>query len=96
MAEKFYRLGCDIGGTFTDFHCLNELTGEAFVHKAPSTPDNPARAIVTGVEAVGWIGIGAPAKTPPAIVAMLAFVSSALLMKPRASSKFLASSGVTT
>lgn len=45
-------IGVDVGGTFTDFHCLNELTGEAFVHKAPSTPDNPARAIVTGVEAV--------------------------------------------
>ena len=33
-------IGVDVGGTFTDFHCLNELTGEAFVHKAPSTPDN--------------------------------------------------------
>jgi N-methylhydantoinase A len=45
-------IGVDVGGTFTDFHCLNELTGEAFVHKAPSTPDNPARAIVEGVRAV--------------------------------------------
>ena len=45
-------IGVDVGGTFTDFHCLNELSGDAFVHKAPSTPDNPARAIVDGVRAV--------------------------------------------
>jgi N-methylhydantoinase A len=45
-------IGVDVGGTFTDFHCLNETTGEAFVHKAPSTPDNPAHAIVEGVRAV--------------------------------------------
>ena len=45
-------IGVDVGGTFTDFHCLNETTGEVFVHKAPSTPDNPARAIVEGVRAV--------------------------------------------
>ncbi len=51
-------IGVDVGGTFTDFHCLNELTGEAFVHKAPSTPDNPARAIVDGVRTVaGHLGV---------------------------------------
>ncbi|MSP49900.1 MAG: hydantoinase/oxoprolinase family protein [Alphaproteobacteria bacterium] len=52
-------IGVDVGGTFTDFHCLNERTGEAFVHKAPSTPDNPARAIVEGVRTVAdRLGIG--------------------------------------
>jgi predicted NBD/HSP70 family sugar kinase len=28
MSNKFYRLGCDIGGTFTDFVLLNDQTGE--------------------------------------------------------------------
>ena len=28
MEEEFYRLGCDIGGTFTDFVLLNDQTGE--------------------------------------------------------------------
>ena len=28
MPDKCYRLGCDIGGTFTDFVLLNDQTGE--------------------------------------------------------------------
>jgi N-methylhydantoinase A len=44
-----YRLGVDVGGTFTDL-CLLEATGpRQFTHKVPSTPDDPSRAIVTGV-----------------------------------------------
>ena len=27
MSDRFYRLGCDIGGTFTDFVLLNDQTG---------------------------------------------------------------------
>ena len=42
-------VGCDVGGTFTDFYMYEEKSGEFFVHKTPSTPDNPARAIVEGL-----------------------------------------------
>src|SRR6185369_451696 len=42
-------VGCDVGGTFTDFYIYEEASGEFFVHKTPSTPDNPARAIVEGL-----------------------------------------------
>ncbi|MEA2227503.1 MAG: hypothetical protein QOF04_1133 [Solirubrobacteraceae bacterium] len=44
-----YRLGVDVGGTFTDFLLLNETSGEATVFKVPSTPDDPSRALVTGL-----------------------------------------------
>ncbi len=44
-----YRLGVDIGGTFTDFALLDEATGEISVLKVPSTPAEPAAAVVTGV-----------------------------------------------
>ena len=44
-------VGCDVGGTFTDFYIYEQATGEFFVHKTPSTPDNPARAIVEGLKA---------------------------------------------
>ncbi|MBL8697060.1 MAG: hydantoinase/oxoprolinase family protein [Alphaproteobacteria bacterium] len=44
-------VGCDVGGTFTDFFIYEEGSGEFFVHKTPSTPDNPARAIVEGLKA---------------------------------------------
>ena len=37
-----YRLGIDIGGTFTDATLINEGTGEIRVGKVPSTPDDPS------------------------------------------------------
>lgn len=46
-----YRVGVDIGGTFTDFTIVDE-TGEVAQWKEDSTPDDPARAIQTGLRAV--------------------------------------------
>jgi len=43
------RIGVDIGGTFTDF-IVAEETGALRVHKTPSTPAAPERAIMTGLE----------------------------------------------
>ena len=34
-----YKLGFDIGGTFTDFILLNEISGEIHTHKILTTPD---------------------------------------------------------
>ncbi|MBM3609232.1 MAG: hydantoinase/oxoprolinase family protein, partial [Alphaproteobacteria bacterium] len=45
-----YRVTVDTGGTFSDFVYVNESTGEISVAKFPSTPDDPSRAILTGVE----------------------------------------------
>ncbi len=42
-------VGCDVGGTFTDF-CAREMSsGRTVIHKRPSTPDDPSRAILTGL-----------------------------------------------
>ena len=37
-----FRLGVDIGGTFTDGALVDEATGELSIVKVPTTPDNPA------------------------------------------------------
>ena len=42
------RVGIDTGGTFTDLVLLDE-TGRATRLKVPSTPDDPARALVDGL-----------------------------------------------
>ena len=39
----------DVGGTFTDFYLHNTTTGSFYIGKTPSTPHNPAEAIVTGL-----------------------------------------------
>lgn len=47
-----YRVAVDVGGTFTDVFIFNEQTGEISVTKVPSTPSNPARGILNGLEDV--------------------------------------------
>ena len=42
------RIGIDVGGTFTDIVLFDEASGQLAVHKVPSTPDDPSRAIVDG------------------------------------------------
>ena len=49
MVDKFYRLGCDIGGTFTDFVLLNDQTGEIKIHKCLTTPKDPSDAVEHGI-----------------------------------------------
>lgn len=41
-----YRLGVDIGGTFTDAILINEQTGEIRVGKVPSTPKDPSQGFM--------------------------------------------------
>ena len=40
-------IGVDTGGTFTDFVLMDE--GRIVVHKEPSTPENAAKAVLTGL-----------------------------------------------
>src|SRR5216684_2402031 len=54
-----YRVTVDTGGTFSDFVYLNEDTGEIAIAKLPSTPDDPSRAIMAGIEAL--LAKGVPA-----------------------------------
>ncbi|MEQ8248738.1 MAG: hydantoinase/oxoprolinase family protein [Alphaproteobacteria bacterium] len=44
-----YRVGIDIGGTFTDFALLSESDGRLFIHKQLTTPDDPAQSVLSGV-----------------------------------------------
>jgi len=44
-----YRLGCDIGGTFTDFVLVNDETGEFQINKCLTTPGDPSDAVEQGI-----------------------------------------------
>ena len=50
MSERIYRLGCDIGGTFTDFVLLNDRTGEISINKCLTTPGDPSDAVEQGIK----------------------------------------------
>ncbi|MFH2007082.1 MAG: hydantoinase/oxoprolinase family protein [bacterium] len=49
MSKGCYRLGCDIGGTFTDFVLLNDETGELRINKCLTTPRDPSDAVEQGI-----------------------------------------------
>ncbi|HVT50274.1 MAG TPA: hydantoinase/oxoprolinase family protein [Dongiaceae bacterium] len=45
-----FRLGVDIGGTFTDLALFDEQTGSMSIHKLLTTPKEPARAVLQGTK----------------------------------------------
>lgn len=45
-------IGVDVGGTFTDFYAFDVERGQECVFKTPSTPDDPAAAILAGLDAL--------------------------------------------
>lgn len=44
-----YRIGVDIGGTFTDFALFNDENGKVLTHKQLTTPKDPALSVIEGV-----------------------------------------------
>jgi N-methylhydantoinase A len=50
--DRRYRLGCDIGGTFTDFVLLDDETGEIRTSKCLTTPKDPSDAVEQGIKAL--------------------------------------------
>lgn len=47
-----YSLGCDIGGTFTDFALFNHETGELDVEKCLTTPQDPSEGVFIGTSKI--------------------------------------------
>jgi len=43
-----YRLGVDVGGTFTDLLVIDETSGRTWRDKVPSTPHDPSEAVISG------------------------------------------------
>jgi N-methylhydantoinase A len=57
-----YRLGVDVGGTFTDLFLVNEDSGQVFTAKVPSTPADQSIGVLNGIDRVcRKAGIEAPA-----------------------------------
>ncbi|NUT45160.1 MAG: hydantoinase/oxoprolinase family protein, partial [Thermoactinospora sp.] len=47
-----YRLGVDVGGTFTDILLIDQDTGRSFRAKTPSTPHDQSVGVLSGIEQV--------------------------------------------
>ena len=47
-----FRLGCDIGGTFTDFVLFDTHNGELHLEKCLTTPQDPSEGVLNGIAAL--------------------------------------------
>ena len=45
-----YRLGVDVGGTFTDVLLIDEASGAFHTAKVPSTPSDSSIGVLNGIE----------------------------------------------
>jgi len=47
-----YRLGVDVGGTFTDLLLIDERSGHPYTAKVPSTPQDSSIGVLNGIEKI--------------------------------------------
>ena len=47
-----YRLGVDVGGTFTDFVLFDEDTKRLVITKVPSTPRDQSEGVIDGIKKI--------------------------------------------
>jgi N-methylhydantoinase A len=52
VPARRWRIGVDVGGTFTDLAVLDTRSGELSVHKVPTTPDDPSAGVLDGLRYV--------------------------------------------
>src|SRR6478735_8744256 len=58
-----WMIGVDVGGTFTDFFAFDDTDDRIVLHKVPSTPANPAQAVIAGLRELTQNGVDLAAIT---------------------------------
>ena len=76
--EGRWRIGVDIGGTFTDFVLLDTLTGRLFNEKLLTTPHDPSVALLEGVRRL-LVAHGADARDVQSVIHGTTLVANALI-----------------
>jgi N-methylhydantoinase A/oxoprolinase/acetone carboxylase beta subunit len=87
-----YRLGVDVGGTFTDVVCHDPSTGHQLTAKILSTPDDPAKAVLEGVRELMEAGAVSSAELGD-VVHGTTLVSNALIQRTGAVTGLLTTAG---
>ena len=88
------QIGVDTGGTFTDVVMLDDHGRIAATHKLLSTPDDPARAVLEGIDAL-LLKIGAPSRrdAPPTVALGSTVATNALLEGKTGATAFVTTAG---
>ena len=91
-SPRAYRVGLDIGGTFTDLVLLDEVTGELRLHKILTTPEDPARAALAGLEEI-CAAVGTGIADVTVLVHGTTLVTNAIIERRGARTALLATRG---
>ncbi len=87
-----YRLGVDIGGTFTDFVLCHAPSGRVWLDKRLTTADEPARAVGEGLaELLGRAGVAGEALE--IVIHGTTLITNALIERKGARTALLATDG---
>jgi N-methylhydantoinase A len=92
MAAARYRLGVDVGGTFTDFVLLEETTGALYREKCLTTPHDPVAGIMEGIARLHAAGIAGPGEIR-AVAHATTLVTNTLIERKGARTGLLATEG---
>ncbi len=92
MAMESTRIGIDIGGTFTDFLLFDGETGRFSIAKTLTTPDEPARAVSTGIAQLSE-QTGIPVANVDQIVHGTTLVTNALIERKGAVTALITTKG---
>jgi N-methylhydantoinase A len=87
-----WRIGVDIGGTFTDFAMVDTTSGRVWVHKQLTTPSDPAKAVLEGIPSL-LAKAGAAIEGVDAIVHGTTLVTNAVIERKGARIGMLVTTG---
>lgn len=89
-----FRIGIDIGGTFTDFALLEAGSGRLVIHKQLTTPEDPSEAVLSGVPAL-LAKAGVDIDAVEAVVHGTTLITNALIERKGAVTAMLCTAGFT-
>jgi N-methylhydantoinase A/oxoprolinase/acetone carboxylase beta subunit len=91
-AGATYRLGIDIGGTFTDFVLYDLGGGGVATYKTLTTPDEPARAVIEGWRAL-LDRVGGAGRDVELVIHGTTLITNALIERKGARAALLTTEG---
>ena len=91
-ATRSYRLGCDVGGTFTDFVLYDEVSGDIHIEKHLTTPADPSIGVLQGLRSFDAVAADHVANTRR-IAHATTLVANAVIERKGARTALLATKG---
>ncbi len=87
-----FRLGFDIGGTFTDFVLVDTSTGRSYLNKCLTTPLEPAQAVIEGLRPL-LAEVGVSAEDLEIAIHATTLITNALIERKGAKTALLTTQG---